>query len=161
MPSLKTNAARFLDRLGVAYELRAYAVDEADLGAETVAAKIGLPPGQVFKTLVVRGDRSGVLLAVVPADAELDAKALARSSGDRRVDPVALREVQPLTGQVRGGVTALGSTRRYPVYLDQSALAHERISVSAGVRGLQIVLAPLDYERAVGATRLVMARAKV
>ena len=157
---MKTNAARLLDRLGIAYELKSYDVDPDDLQAETVARKVGLPPGQVFKTLVARGDRTGVLLAVVPGDAELDGKALARQSGDRRVDVVPLREVQPLTGHVRGGVTALGLAKSYPVFLDSSAFSHERISVSAGVRGTQILLAPADYERAVGARRAALARAK-
>lgn len=160
MVSSKTNAARLLDRLGVAYELRAYTVDEADLSAETVARKVGLPPAQVFKTLVARGDRTGVLLAVVPADAELDGKALARVTGDRRVETVPLREVKPLTGHVRGGVTAIGLPRHYPTYLDESAHAHERIAVSAGARGLQILLSPLDYERAANATRAAIARAR-
>ncbi len=104
---MKTNAARVLDRLGVSYELRQYAVDESDLSAERVAEKIGLPAEQVFKTLVVRGDRRGVLLAVVPSDAELDLRALARAADDRRVEMVPLKEVQPLTGYIRGGVTAL------------------------------------------------------
>ena len=157
---MKTNAARLLDRLGIAYELRSYDVDPDDLQAETVARKVGLPPGQVFKTLVARGDRTGVLLAVVPGDAELDGKALARQSGDRRVDVVPLREVQPLTGHVRGGVTALGLAKNYPVYLDSSAFSHDRISVSAGVRGTQILLAPADYERAASARRAALARAK-
>jgi Cys-tRNA(Pro)/Cys-tRNA(Cys) deacylase len=156
----KTNAARLLDRLGIAYELVAYEVDEADLSAETVARKVGLPARQVFKTLVVRGDRSGVLLAVVPGDAALDEKALARITGDRRAEPVPLREVQPLTGHVRGGVTALGLARRYPVYLDESAALCDRIAVSAGLRGLQIVLAPADYVRASGAAWGAFARAK-
>ena len=149
-----------LDRLGIVYELRSYEVDEGDLTAETVAGKVGLSPAQVFKTLVARGDRSGVLLAVVPGDHELDGKALARLLGDRRVETVPLREVQPLTGHVRGGVTALGLARHYPVYLDASAFAHERISVSAGVRGTQILLAPGDYERATGARRAALARGK-
>ena len=157
---MKTNAARALDLLGIAYELRTYDVDPEDLTAETVARKIGLSPSQVFKTLVSRGDRSGVLLAVVPGDCELDAKALARTSGDRRVETVPLREVQPLTGQVRGGVTALGQARSDPVYLDVSAFAHERISVSAGARGTQILLAPRDYERATRAHRATIARTK-
>ena len=157
---MKTNAARLLDRLGITYELRSYEVDPDDLQAETVARKVGLPPDQVFKTLVARGDRTGVLLAVVPGDAELDGKALARQSGDRRVDVVPLREVQPLTGHVRGGVTALGLAKNYPVYLDSSAFSHDRISVSAGVRGTQILLAPADYERATGARRAAIARAK-
>jgi Cys-tRNA(Pro)/Cys-tRNA(Cys) deacylase len=156
----KTNAARLLDTLGITYELRAYEVDEADLSAETVARKVGLPCAQVFKTLVCRGDRSGVLLAVVPGDCELDGKALARRSGDRRVDTVPLREVQPLTGHVRGGVTALGLAKRYPVFLDESAHVHDRISVSAGMRGLQILLAPEDYERASDAVRGSISRAR-
>lgn len=147
----KTNAARLLDRLGVSYALRDYDVDVEHLGAEQVAARLGLPAAQVFKTLVVRGDRSGVLLALLPADRELDLKALARLSGDRKVEPVALREVEPLTGYVRGGVTALACRRAYPVFLDESAGAHALISVSAGVRGTQLVLAPLDYARAVQA----------
>jgi Cys-tRNA(Pro)/Cys-tRNA(Cys) deacylase len=157
---VKTNAARLLDRLGIAYELRDYEVDESDLTAETVARKVGLPAEQVFKTLVARGDRNGVCLAVVPGNAELDLKALARASGDRKADTVALKEVQPLTGYVRGGVTALGSRREYPVYLDLSALRFPVISVSAGVRGTQIVLAPADYARAVSATMAALAKPK-
>jgi len=157
---VKTNAARLLDRLAVSYELREYAVDESDLTAESVARKIGLPAEQVFKTLVARGDRNGVCLAVVPGNAELDLKALARVNGDRKADTVPLKEVQPLTGYVRGGVTAFGGRREYPVYLDESALRFPRISVSAGVRGTQILLAPADYARAVRATVAALAKAK-
>ena len=145
---MKTNAARILDGLGIRYELREYEVDEEDLSAETVARKVGLPPEQVFKTLVARGDRTGVLLAVVPADAQLDLKALARLSGDRKVDTVPLKEVQPLTGYVRGGVTALGCRKDYPVYGDETIELSDVISISAGVRGTQILLAPADYLRA-------------
>lgn len=148
---MKTNAARALDALGVAYELRPYEVDPEDLSAASVARKIGLPLEQVFKTLVVRGDRQGVCLAVLPGDRELDLKALARLTGDRSVAPVALKEVQPLTGYVRGGVTALACRKAYPVFLDESALGFEVISVSAGQRGLQVFLAPGDYARAVSA----------
>ena len=148
---MKTNAARALDALGIAYELRAYEVDPEDLGAATVARKVGLPLAQVFKTLVVRGDRHGICLAVLPGDRELDLKALARLTGDRSVAPVALTEVQPLTGYVRGGVTALAGRKPYPVFLDESALRFEVISVSAGQRGLQVFLAPEDYARAVSA----------
>jgi len=147
---MKTNAARILDRLGIPYELRTYEVDVDDLSAETVARKVGLPLAQVFKTLVARGDKHGVCLAVVPGSAQLDLKALARLSQDRKT--VALKEVQPLTGYVRGGVTALGGKKDYPVYLDQSALSFAVISISAGVRGTQLWLAPADYIRAVGAT---------
>jgi Cys-tRNA(Pro)/Cys-tRNA(Cys) deacylase len=157
---VKTNAARALDRLGIRYELREYEVDPADLTAETVAAKVGLPARQVFKTLVMRGDRHGVVLAVVPGDAEADPKAVARERGDRSAAAVPLREVEPLTGHVRGGVTALGLKRPYPVLLDESALGFDRISVSAGVRGTQILLAPADYVRAVGARVAAIARPK-
>jgi Cys-tRNA(Pro)/Cys-tRNA(Cys) deacylase len=148
---VKTNAARMLDSLGIGYELREYAVDPSDLSAGTVAAKVGLPAEQVFKTLVVRGDRNGVALAVIPGNTEVDAKALARLTGDRRVEMVPLKEVQPLTGQIRGGVTAIGQNRGYPVWLDETAEIWDAIAVSAGVRGTQILLAPADYIRAVGA----------
>jgi Cys-tRNA(Pro)/Cys-tRNA(Cys) deacylase len=157
---LKTNAARLLDSLGVAYELREYEVDPEDLSAETVARKVGLPAEQVFKTLVSRGDRTGVLLAVVPGDAELDLKALARFSGDRRVELVPLREVQPLTGYVRGGVTALACKKDYPVFADETLELFDRISVSSGLRGLQILLAPADYLRAVRATLGAISKGK-
>jgi len=148
---MKTNAARTLDRLGIAYEVREYAVDPEDLGAKNIAQQIDLPISQVFKTLVARGDRRGVLLAVLAGDKELDLKALARLSGDRRVEMVPLKEVQPLTGYVRGGVTALACKKNYPVFVDEEILRHERIAVSAGVRGAQLVLAPVDYVRAVRA----------
>ena len=149
---MKTNAARILDSLGIRYELRDYDVDPEDLSAETVAAKIGMPPEQVWKTLVARGDRNGVCLAVVPASAKLDLKSLARLSGDRKIDTVPLKEVQPLTGYVRGGVTALGSKKSYPVFADETIELFDRIAVSAGVRGTQILIAPGDYLRATGAT---------
>ncbi len=147
---MKTNAARLLDSLGIPYELRDYEVDPEDLRAESVARKVGLPPEQVFKTLVARGDRTGVLLAVVPGDAELDLKALARLSGDRKADTVPLKEVQPLTGYVRGGVTAFGTRKDYPVFVDETLELFDVISVSAGVRGTQIFFAPGDYLRALG-----------
>ncbi len=148
---MKTNAVRTLERLGVAYELRAYDFDPDDSSAPAVARRIGFAPEATFKTLVARGDRSGVLLAVVPGDRELDEKALARLSDDRRVELVPLKDVQPLTGYVRGGVTALACRKEYPVYLDDSARRFALISVSAGRRGLQVLLAPDDYARAVGA----------
>jgi Cys-tRNA(Pro)/Cys-tRNA(Cys) deacylase len=149
---MKTNATRILDNLKIAYELRAYEVDPDDLRAEKVAAAIGMPPEQVFKTLAVRGEHRGVLLAVVPGDGELDLKALARLAGDKSVDMVPLKEVQPLTGYIRGGVTALACKKDYPVFADETIELFDRIAVSAGMRGLQIVLAPSDYLRAVKAT---------
>src|SRR5262245_16028265 len=119
-----------------------------------------MEPGSVFKTLVVRGDRAGVCLAVVPGDAELDLKALARLTGDRKVDTVPLKEVQPLTGYIRGGVTAMAGKKDYPVYLDETAQLYHRIAVSAGIRGTQIVLAPDDYARATKATIGTISRPK-
>lgn len=157
---MKTNAARLLDSLGIPYRLQDYEVDPDDLSAETVAAKIGLPPEQVFKTLVARGDRTGVLLAVVPGDAELDLKALARLSGDRKVDTVSLKEVQPLTGYIRGGVTALAGRKDYPVFADETIELFDEISVSAGARGTQILLAPGDYLRATKAKVGAIAKEK-
>src|SRR4249919_3445424 len=127
--------------MGIHYELREYEVDPDDLAAETVAHKVGLPAEQVFKTLVARGDKHGVCLAVVPGDAQLDLKALARATGDKKADTVPLKEVEPLTGYIRGGVTALAGKKDYPVFLDETSILHERIAVSAGVRGTQIVLA--------------------
>ncbi len=152
MAAVKTNAARLLDRLGIAYELREYEVDPDDLSAEAVAAKIGVPLEEVWKTLVVRGDRNGICFAVVPGGAEIDFKALARLTGDRSAAMVSLKEVQPLTGYIRGGVTALGGKKDYPVFVDETIQLSERVSVSAGVRGTQILIAPDDYIRATSAT---------
>jgi Cys-tRNA(Pro)/Cys-tRNA(Cys) deacylase len=160
MAAPKTNAARILESLGIPFELREYEVDPEDLAAETVAAKIGLPPEQVFKTLVARGDRHGVCLAVIPANAALDVKALARATGNRKIDTVPLKEVQPLTGYIRGGVTALGCRKDYPVWLDEFAQLYDVISVSAGVRGVQILLHPGDYARATGARYAAIAKDK-
>ena len=143
----KTNAVRVLDRLGIHYELRDYEVDPDDLSAEAVACKINLPLEQVFKTLVAEGDRNGVCLAVIPGNTQLDLKALAQATGDRRIDTAPLKEVQPLTGYIRGGVTALACKKDYPVYVDETAQLFDIISVSAGMRGLQILLNPEDYIR--------------
>jgi Cys-tRNA(Pro)/Cys-tRNA(Cys) deacylase len=149
---MKTNAARILDTLGIRYELRTYEVSDEHAPADVVAMKVGLPPEQVWKTLVARGDRRGVCFAVVPANASLDLKALARLTGDRKVDTVPLKEVTPLTGYVRGGVTAIGAKKDYPVYVDETVELFDVISVSAGVRGTQIFIHPRDYLRAAKAT---------
>jgi Cys-tRNA(Pro)/Cys-tRNA(Cys) deacylase len=149
-----------LDRLGIEYELREYEVDPRDLSAEAVAAKIGLPPEQLFKTLAVHGDRNGIFLAVIPSNTELDFKALAHHTGDRNVDMVPLKEVQAATGYIRGGVTALACKKDYPVYIDELAEICDVVSVSAGIRGLQILLAPNDYVRAVKARVVAIAKAK-
>jgi Cys-tRNA(Pro)/Cys-tRNA(Cys) deacylase len=157
---MKTNAVRVLDTLGVRYELREYKVDPRALDAETVARQIGLPAEQVFKTLVVRGDRHGVCLAVLPGNAELDERALARLTGDRKAELVPLKQVQPLTGYIRGGVTALASKRQYPVFVDETAELFDVIAVSAGVRGTQVLLAPADYLAAIHGTLGPIAQTK-
>jgi Cys-tRNA(Pro)/Cys-tRNA(Cys) deacylase len=135
--------------MGIHYELREYEVDPEDLAAETVAAKIGLPPEQVFKTLVARGDRNGICMAVIPGNQELNLKALATAAGERKIQLVPVKELQALTGYIRGGVTALAAKRDFPVYVDVSIEMFDLISISAGVRGLQILIAPTDYLRAI------------
>ena len=149
---MKTNAARLLDSLAIAYEIREYDVDPDDLAAESVAKKIGLPPEQVFKTLVARGEKRGIIFAVVPGDQQLDLKALAKLAGDKSVDTVALKEVQPITGYIRGGVTALAAKKDYPVFVDETIELFDLISISSGMRGAQLVLTPADYLRATSGT---------
>ncbi len=155
----KTNAARLLDELGIAYELRAYAVDESDLTAISVARKIGLPPEQVFKTLLTRTGAGEHVFAVVPGSAELNLKKLAAACGAKRVELASLKDVEPLTGYVRGGVTVIGAKRQFPAFADGTIEMFEVISVSAGQRGLQLVMAPSDYVRAAGATLADLAKA--
>ncbi|MBV9039081.1 MAG: Cys-tRNA(Pro) deacylase [Acidobacteriaceae bacterium] len=157
---MKTNAARLLEQAGIHYELREYEVDPEDLRAETVAGKVGLPAEQVFKTLVVKGERTGVCFAVIPGDTELDLKALAKLAGDRKMELATLKEVQPLTGYIRGGVTALAPKKDYPVFLDETAILFDTISISAGVRGTQILLKPDDYIRIIHAALGEIARPK-
>ena len=157
---MKTNAVRLLDSLNIHYELREYEVDPDDLTAEAVAAKIGLPAEQVFKTLLARGDRHGPCFAVIPGNFELDYKALAKLTGDRSIELVHLNEVQPLTGYIRGGVTALAAKKDYPVYADETIELWDMISVSAGIRGTQILIAPADYRRITNATVGEIARPK-
>ncbi len=149
---MKTNAVRVLDTLGISYELLTYAVDLEDLTATATARKLALPPDQIFKTLVVDGNRQGVALAVIPGSYQLDLKALAKISGDRHIKPVPLKQVQPLTGYIRGGVTALACKKPYRVFLDEWAQLYEKIAVSAGMRGLMVMLRAEDYIRATSAT---------
>ncbi len=142
------------------FEVREYPVDPDDLSAESVAEKVGLPPDQVFKTLVARGDRNGVVLAVVPGNALLDLKALASATGDRKSETVPLAEVQPLTGYIRGGVTALACKKSYPVWVDETAILFDVIAISAGLRGMQVLIAPSDYLRAVSGRYAAIAMGK-
>src|SRR5436853_2709873 len=147
MPKSKTNAARILDAAGIHYELREYEVNDDHLSAPDVAERIGMRPEQVFKTLVARGDCSGVIMAAIPANTELDLKALASASGNRKVELVAVKEVLALTGYIRGGVSPIGVKKPYPFFLDETAILFDTISVSAGIRGCQLVLAPDDLVR--------------
>lgn len=157
----KTNAARILDRNKIEYTLGEYEVDENDLSAPNVAKKIGMPLEQVFKTLVVRGNKQGILMACIPGGDELDLKALAQVSGNKKAEMVHLKEVNGLTGYIRGGVSPLGAKKDYPVYIDSSILDWDKIAVSAGVRGCQLMLAPQDLIKATKATAAVIARKAV
>ncbi len=145
---MKTNGARFLENLGIAFELREYEVDPEDLSATTVAKKIGMPAEQVFKTLLTTGGPGVCVFAVIPGNEELDFKKLARAAGLRKAEMVPLKDVRPLTGYVRGGVTVFGAKKPFPVFVDETAILFDRISVSAGTRGTQLVLSPEDYLRA-------------
>ena len=155
---VKTNAARRLDQLGIAYRVATYEVDPDDLSAEAAAAKLGRPAEELFKTLVARGDRNGHCFAVLSGPDELDLKALAAHTGDRRIELVALKDVRDLTGYVRGGVTVFGAKKAFPVYVDARIEEYAEISVSAGQRGLQLCLSPADYVRAASAQLVPIAR---
>lgn len=151
-PSAKTNAARLLDGLNITYELRTYEVDPEDLTAISVARKIGLPPEQVFKTLLAHTNDGEHLFAVIPGDAELDLKKLARAASAKKTELASLKEVEPLTGYIRGGVTVMAARKPFPAFADETIELHDLISISAGQRGLQILLSPADYLRAANAT---------
>ena len=156
---MKTNGARFLESLGIPFELREYEVDPEDLSAISVAKKVGMPPEQVFKTLLTTGGQGTFVFAVIPGDAELDFKKLARVAGLRKVEMVPLKEVQPLTGYIRGGVTVFGAKKAYPVYVDETVILFDQISVSAGTRGTQLILRPEDYLKAAKALKVPVATA--
>ena len=149
---MKTNAARQLDRLGIVYEMREYVVDLDDHSAPNVAKKIGMPPEQVFKTLLCRLHDGEYVFAVIPGDAELDLKKLAVAAEAKKAELASLREVEPLTGYVRGGVTVMGAKKAYRAFADKAIECFDSISVSAGMRGLQLVLSPAGYLRAAEAT---------
>lgn len=151
-PIAKTNAVRVLDGLGISYELRGYEVDLDDLTATNVAKKIGMPAEQVFKTLLTEANTGEHFFAVVPGDQELDLKKMAGAAGVKKVELASLKQVEPLTGYVRGGVTVLAAKKPYAAIADETIELFETISVSAGPRGLQVILAPADYLRATEAT---------
>ena len=141
---MKTNAARILDRAGISYRIRTYDFDESELSATTAAKKLGLPVESIFKTLVVQNDRKEIVLACIPADTELDLKALASTSGGKKADLVPIPDLQKLTGYLRGGCSPLGTKKLYRLFIDELCELHDTISISAGLRGVQITIAPAD-----------------
>jgi Cys-tRNA(Pro)/Cys-tRNA(Cys) deacylase len=155
--SRKTNALRLLDRAGVDYDVLEYSLTMDEFSAEAVAAQLGLPPGQIFKTLLARTE-SGPCFAVIPAGTELDLKALARAVGERRAEMVPVGEVERLTGYRRGAVTVPAAKKTFPAVIDESVAAWDRIGVSAGAQGLQVLLAAADYLAITGATPAPVAR---
>jgi len=157
---MKTNGARFLESLGIPFELREYEVDPDDLSATTVAKKIGMPAERVFKTLLTTASAHDYVFAVIPGDAALDFKKLSRLAGWRKAEMAPLKDVQPLTGYIRGGVTVFGAKKAYPVFVDETAILFEKISVSAGARGTQLVLSPEDYLRATEAQTADLTKVK-
>ena len=148
---LKTNAARLLDAAGIQYELIPYAFTEDDLSAQHVAAELGEDIDRVFKTLVLRGDRTGCFVCVIPGDFEVDLKVAARISGNKNCEMLHLKELLPPTGYIRGGCSPIGMKKPFPTYIHESALLYDFIYISAGQRGLQLKLAPQDLIRFVGA----------
>lgn len=148
----KTNAMRLLDSAGIAYRTASYEVDENDLGGVHVAELLGQPAEQVFKTLVLLGDRTGHLVCCVPSNCELDLKKVAKAAGDKRVEMIAMKQLLPTTGYVRGGCSPLGMKRRFPTYFDETAILFDEIAVSAGERGEQIIANPEDLAAVAHAT---------
>lgn len=148
----KTNAARLLDRAGIRYEPIPYTVDETNLAATHVAEQLGEPIKRVFKTLVLKGERTGHFVCVVPGDLEIDLKAAARISGNKKVDLIPMKELLPVTGYIRGGCSPIGMKKRFPTYIHRTAVDYPFIYVSAGIRGLQLKIAPNDLIAYTGAT---------
>ncbi len=150
--SEKTNAARMLDRLKIKYELVEYTVDPDNLAADHVAEELGEHIEQVYKTLVLRGDKTGIIVCVVAGNREVDLKKAAKASGNKKVEMIAMKELLPLTGYIRGGCTAIGMKKHYPTYISEEAQHFPFIYVSAGKRGLQLKLSPLDLAKAAQAS---------
>lgn len=148
MKEKKTNAARILDSLGIAYSLHTYEVDPENLGAEHIAELLGQPIERVFKTIVLRGNKTGPIVCVLAGNREVDLKKAAKVSGNKSVEPLPLKELLPTTGYIRGGCTAIGMKKKFPVYVSEELAGFDTIYVSAGIRGMQLELAPADYLRA-------------
>ena len=147
----KTNAMRLLEKAGIPFTVITYEVDETDLSGVHVAAVTGVPAEQVFKTLVARGDKTGYMVACIPVADELNLKALATVSGNKKVEMIAVKELLPLTGYMRGGCSPIGMKKSFPTYIDETAILHDRIAISAGIRGAQLMIAPEDLVKYIGA----------
>jgi Cys-tRNA(Pro)/Cys-tRNA(Cys) deacylase len=156
--SLKTNAMRVLDSIGIEYEVREYDVDDQELSAERAANSLGMAPEKVFKTLIAFGNRTGPLLVLVPAGTEVDLRALAAATGDKRVEMAPLKEVVSLTGYERGAVTPLAVPRSYPVYIDETVELWSQVGISAGMKGMEILLKPQDLIEVTHARKIDIAR---
>lgn len=137
-----TNAMRLLKAAGIDFETREYEVDESDLSGVHAAEVLGLPPEQVFKTLVLRGEKQGILVCVLPVELEVDLKKLARAAGDKKVEMIHMKELLPVTGYIRGGCSPVGMKKKFPTWIDETAILYEEIAVSGGVRGEQVFLNP-------------------
>ena len=148
----KTNAARLLDKAGISYTLIPYEFDENDLAAQHVADSLGQDISRVFKTLVLHGDKTGHIVCVIPGNGEVDLKALAKVSGNKKVEMIAMKDLLGVTGYIRGGCSPIGMKKRFPIYFHDTALTFETIYVSAGVRGLQVEISPADLIRFVNGT---------
>ena len=148
----KTNAARLLDKAGLKYTLVPYDVDENDLAAGHVAESLGEPIERVFKTLVLHGDRTGYVVCVVPGDTEVDLKALAKASGNKKVEMIHMKDLLSVTGYIRGGCSPIGMKKPFPTFINASAMEYDTIFISAGVRGLQMEISPADLVSYVSAT---------
>lgn len=148
----KTNAARLLDKAGISYELIPYTVDESDLGAIHVAEQLNEPIEKVFKTLLLKGDKTGYFVCVIPGAEEVDLKVAAKISGNKKCEMIPMKELLPVTGYIRGACSPIGMKKRFPTYLHETCLEYDRIYVSAGQRGLQIHLAPKDLIEVAGAS---------
>lgn len=151
---VKTNAARILDKLKIKYSLQEYPVDEEDLSAVHVAATIGIPVETIYKTLVLKGDNTGFLVAVIPGDKEVDLKKIAQASGNKRCELIPMKDLQQITGYIRGGCSPIGMKKQFPTILDSEAITHPYIYISAGKRGLQLKLAPEDLIKATAAVEV-------
>lgn len=149
--AVKTNVMRLLDKAKIPYEAKEYPVDENDLSGSHAADLMGVDHGSMFKTLVLKGEKTGFLVCCIPVDGEVDLKKAAKAAGDKKVEMLPMKELLPTTGYIRGGCSPIGMKKRFPTYLDQSAMNYERIAVSAGMRGVQVILSPGDLGKYVDA----------